>query len=410
MTLTAAAAAREGARLRTFAGQLGVPSDSDAVLLYLVHLLDVEGLNGPRLRARLALLDKAAATTRRTPPSALPSVQQFLRGLHREALLGPTGERQPLYLEDIQGMLDALQSDFASQARDVALLLLVNATGLCAWRLLQLSWNDVRFRRHNVELLIHDRGDRRRRVQVVDGTTWPRTVQTLRQHRRQAGAVPGPAFRIAAKRARAMVAAHLHASELEQPARVPRPEHKLETAIQILSAPTAIQQRNLALLSLGFAACLTAGEARNLRQAQVKAVPQGLLIDLPGRRHPAAAVPFAAGRHCPVKYWQQWSARQPSDPAALAFPAIHKSSQVADRRLGITSLTHIVTETAAMAGLDQEYGWTSLRVGLLRSAIRVDAHPALLLQQAHIGTVSGLERHVRRERRITHSVAGRVGL
>ncbi len=159
-----AAARDEAERYAAFRLRHGLPDTVDAVALYLTWLLDSGSPppSGARLRYRLRLLDIDAVTHGYLKPSADRHLRTYLRGLHREAALGPERNRSPLYTEDVRACLDAVAADRLQQSRDVSMLLLANATGLPVDVLRQLRWDQIRLRRRSltvdVPLRAHGRG------------------------------------------------------------------------------------------------------------------------------------------------------------------------------------------------------------------------------------------------------------
>jgi hypothetical protein len=192
----------------------------------------------------------------------------------------------------------------------------------------------------------------------------------------------------------------------------PLPESQLADALQALDQPSLRQLRNAALVTLSFAACLTGLEASRLTCGQVADGQAGLRVHLPHRRQDVA-VPLARGRHCPVLSWRAWRAALETTGAGTAdspaFPAIHGEG-VPGQALELLGLFRCVSELAANAGLSGEFGFTSLRLGFIRTALRAEVPETLILAQSGLVTMRGLELHARRERLVSHSIAGLVGL
>jgi len=148
-----------------------------------------------------------------------------------------------------------------------------------------------------------------------------------------------------------------------------------------------------------------------LRVGHVRVAPEGLLLAVPGRRD-ITAVP-RSDRYCPVEAWTAWADRlhrtEQAGPASPALPRVMKTV-VGDEAVDASNLSRIVANRAAAAGLRGEFAFTSLRVGFLRTAARAGVPEHLVLRQAGLRWLHSVELHVRRERLVSHSVAGRLGL
>jgi site-specific recombinase XerD len=188
---------------------------------------------------------------------------------------------------------------------------------------------------------------------------------------------------------------------------------EMQPLVAFLTRPTPRQHRDRALLTLGFAACLTAKEAMALRVGDVKVESKGLLLRLQARRSPTAIPHSRNASYCPTLAWEVWRQcleasrqAQPDDPA---FPGIHYNV-IRDQNLAAPNLFRIVSGHCADAGFTGDYSFTSLRIGFIRTAGRASVPDQLILRQAGLNSMHSVALHVARERLITHSVAGRLGL
>jgi hypothetical protein len=190
------AVAREEAAFLAFLALHGLRPSPDSVALYLTALLDDQHLSGSSLRWKLRQLDRAATLRGEPPPSADRQLRLYLRGLHREASLGPTRNRTPLYVEDVHALVDQIETACLTQARDVALLLLANALPITSRGLAQLAWQDVKFARDGARLTFPDHPYARgpRGITHLRGPAMRPVVEALRELRRQAGPGEGPIF------------------------------------------------------------------------------------------------------------------------------------------------------------------------------------------------------------------------
>lgn len=413
--------AREASRLEAFQQQYDVHR-VDALVLYLTDLADTQSLNSDQIRYRLRLLDKAAARSGQPLPSQNRVVMTTMRGLYRQVPRGRIREPQPLYLEDVTAILDALRAERLPQQQDIALVQLANATGMTARALRRLTWADVRLRRDCVGLRVTPSGAAHgpRGDIVIRVGQFPRTVEAMRELRRLAGPVPGPVF--ARQPGHAATPAHIRSVLRDAPGRgthwswqavTSSPEELLQSCLTELRQPRLMQLRDASLVALAFSACLSSIEATRLACGDVSVSDRGLRLQISGRRHPVG-IPHSRGRHCPVGYWLAWQAalsqHSRAGPGDPAFPAVR--GEVVMGTVGIDALTliRIVQDRSRAAGLQGEFSFTSLRIGFIRTAARLDVPASLILQQAGLRTMRGLLVHVRRERLITDSVASRVGL
>jgi hypothetical protein len=414
-------AAAEGLRYDAFRAVHALADDHDAVMLYLTDLLDRRSLSGNALRVRLRHLDTCWGLQGRPAPSRDRTVRAFVRALHQEAALGPVIERQPLYLEHVLAIVDAIAADHVQQSLDVALLYLANATCLSTVALTQLSWGEVRFYRNRVVITVVPRG----RPSGLHGkfsvtaTEHPRTVEALREARHQVGPMQGPVF--------------AHCPDVPprrgtvQPVleRLPSrrgpwswtkiaslPEAALADDVQYLSLPTPRQLRDTALVLLAFTAALDSGDARHLRLADVTVDERGLTLNIAARRGTTGIPPARHAHACPVQAWSAWASAYRAlgfDDNSPAFPRVMPHIQPGEG-LSLTSMTRVVTDRAAQARLDGTYNFTSLRMGFLRSALRQGVTDTLILKQAGLVRPHSLEVHRRREQLISHNVVALLGL
>lgn len=134
-------------------------------------------------------------------------------------------------------------------------------------------------------------------------------------------------------------------------------------------------------------------EATGLRCGDVQAVDGGLQLSVPGRRRPTG-VPAARGRHCPLTYWTTGRRASPirpaQRPACPRFPAIAGRVVTGDVGLNALTLIRIVDDAAKGARLAEDYTWTSLRIGFVRTAVRGKPPEPLIIERAGLHTLKGL--------------------
>lgn len=409
----------EDARYDTFRQRHGLQDDRDAVMLDLTHLLDAEGRSGTVLRRRLQLIDTRWVMEGRPAPSRDRTVRAFLRALHHEAALGPTTQREPLYTEQVASILDALHEDRLQQRLDVALLYLANATGMSVSALSVLAWNDLRLYKYRLVIALRGRDSGRVRERIeVHADDFPHAVAAVHDLRRQVGPRQGPVFAQYSEALAAPTALNHVLRRLDSrrdpwgwQTAAPQAEQMLSTHAEEVSRPSRRQLRDAALILLGFSACLQTLEAQQLRLDDIRVDANGLTLQMPTRRW-RVGVPY--GRHpgtCPVRAWTAWEGVYATTAPgnAPAFPGL-ASNYETYRPLAHAALSNIVRDRALAARIDGQYGFTSLRMGFIRSAMRADLPELLILRQAGLVAPHALAEHRRREQLISHSVVGMLGL
>lgn len=412
----------EQARFLSFCAHYGLPATPEAVALYLVHLLDSRSRSMAALRYRLRLLDLAAGLAGQPLPSRDTGLRLFLRGLRRTLATGLEHNRTPLYLEDIDSLLHAVDRDRTHQLRDIALVLLADATTLPADVLRQLSWHQLRLRRAELVVTLPEqwraRGPRGRlTVAARTGPTCP--VEAIRDWSRHVGPANGYAFTTRAgrppgmRRVAQLLAPLPSRGPLWRRGIIPAGDDLLLPYVQALASPRPRELRDRAAILLSFTACLTAEQARQLRVGDVSKVPEGLLLRVPGRSR-AVGVPRGRLAHrCPVTAWTAWrealAAQGLDHDDQPAFPQVQQQ-EISSRPLDGYGPTWLVKQRCEQAALYGDYGFTSLRIGFIRTAARAGVPEQVILRQAGLSRLDSVLLHVRRERLISHSIAGQVGL
>jgi hypothetical protein len=145
----------------------------------------------------------------------------------------------------------------------------------------------------------------------------------------------------------------------------------------------------------------------------VSTTPEGVLLRIPGRDRPTGipADPTMPGD--PVSAWTEWLAsmrHQGSQrPESPAFPKT-SGSRISAKPITEYGLNAIVHDAVERAHLDGRYAFTSLRTGLIRTALRAEERAHVLAAHADLRSLDSVARHERRENLIRHSVAGQLGL
>ncbi|WP_162599749.1 hypothetical protein [Nocardioides solisilvae] len=98
-----------------------------------------------------------------------------------------------------------------------------------------------------------------------------------------------------------------------------------------------------------------------------------------------------------------------TEPEAPAFPTCNYSV-IEGRALAAQGLNRVIRARCAEAELRGRYAWTSLRSGMMRTALRQDAPAWAVAYQSDLSSLGSVERHERRENLLRRNVAGQLGL
>lgn len=402
-------AEREAARFETFCSAYGLDQGVAAVSLYLAALADDE--TGPAVRRRLQYLDLVRRLGGCAPWSADPDVRALLRGLHSERPIGTPapGHVDPLYVELVHALIDATYVPTIHQRRAAAALILHASTGLPATALTRLTWDQVRLTRRQVVITV----DRRVGRGVPTQGSW------------KLGALPDdPACPVASllplrgggyvlvDKPALWDEARLRGS-LKPFVRQSNAEGALGLALSEVSQGSPPRLRDRALLTLGYAAALRTHEAMNLRRNDIAVSEGGLVLKVAGRRSEVTVPSAADPRYDPVRAWLAWVARMDRQsraaPEAPAFPTCNYEV-IETRALAAQGLNRVIHSRCAEAELRGRFAWTSLRIGMMRTALRADAAEWVIARQADLVSLGSVARHERRENLLRRNVAGLLGL
>jgi integrase len=420
------AAQAEHARLDAFRDRLAIPNTPEAVVLYLTSLRVDGDETGKQLRRRLARLDLAAHLAGQPAPGDSEPVRLFIRGLHREAGIGPVLERsEPLYREDVRNLIDSVISPTVRQLKYAAFLSVANWAGVRYPVLADLHWRHVALRQREVDVWLPPVGgypdSARTRVTLRarrDSRICP--VALLRHLKTAQELGDGLVFA-----QRGGNAGHMHYRELLRPlgavsrSKADRTRHPWTTddalldLIEPLLRPEVPALRDRALIAFAFLGALTNDEAVALRVVDVTRTQHGVSLDLPYRPHPRVGLPAGTDpRYCPRSAWDDWmNTRGPTHPDTPAFPRLGPFGlTITSKALTSDGIGALIAEHCLDAGYRGTYTFTSLRAGLVRSAIREGAPSHQIAAQAGLRSLRSVDRQRRRETLLTDNVASRVGL
>ena len=405
----------------TFRQRLQIARSPEAMVLHLTWLSEQTECSGPQLRRRLELLDINAKLRGEEPWSASRMVREYLRGFSREhPMTAPSPRALPLYRELVRALVDATMAPTPAQLRDEAIVLLAIETRLPICTIAALNWRHIRLRRHEMIVTPPPRADGcPRQAVAVPARAQACAVSAMRAWKIRAGLEAGNAFgfsrgKWAKTRVGTLLAQHL-------PDRNPHRPHIFsvtpDAALRIITDirnPDPRQLRDRALLLIGYLGALGTTETIELTQGDVRVTAAGLAISIRRRNRDLTISPEPGSAYCPVVAWESWMAaahdQGQADPRYPAFLKCSGSVLSPHHPSAPVALNLLVHQRAEDAGLVGQYTWTSLRSGLIRSALRENAEPYVIAAHAGLSALSSLARHEQRERIISSSVAGRLGL
>lgn len=404
---------REQARFEMFCHDHRLPSDREAVTLYLTELMGRENVPAARVRFRLGLLDVMARANGAAPWSHDARMRLFVRGLH--ARPGDSVQRRvpPLYVETVPALIDAIDLPGRQQLTDAALIVLAHHTRLRVCELRALRWEDVYIRRGQVTLHVQARrGTKNRRITVAatGGSACPAAAL-----QRLYGARPvatGPVFDW-----HGTTTMYLLLSAIGYTAGWTRrpllSSDEIEAAHERLTAPTARQARDRSIVLLAVAAHLKTGEVVSLRSEKVASHANGLVLDVPGRRNPVGVRRQSESTYCPVAAWERWCdirARSHDEPAEFAYVQVDGEDRIRGDPMTVQVLNRLVHRAARAAGLDGVWGFGSLRMGAIRTEARHGTPTHVIATLAGLESLKSVELHQQREALLTNNVAAHLGL
>ncbi|NYE38023.1 hypothetical protein F4692_003168 [Nocardioides cavernae] len=388
----------EASAYAAFRSRFDLEDTAETLTLYLTTLLDDQTPTWA-IRGRLQLLDLDRRLRGLAPWHQHQDVRTFLRGLfsHR-----PVGDRhshyEPLYLELVHALVDACRVPSADQRRALAARMLRERLGLGAATMARLRWSDVDIGKDQVQL----------RLVTKVGRGEPVVVS------RSLGAAVGDArCPVAAIRAlRPLGGGEFVFGTSGRPLDINRLGRLLRPGGAGGSTPA--QGRDRALLLIGYAAGLRTGEALSLRQRDVVSHDRGLVLSIQGRRRLTYLVSATDRAHDPATAWSTWldelEMHGLRDPNGLAFRATN-FSVIFEKGMAEVGLNRLVHQRAEEAGLTGRFAWTSLRTGMIRTAVRDGVRSHIIASQADLISLGSVQRHERRETLLSdRNVAGRLGL
>ena len=340
-----------------FCSRFDLVDSAEVVMLYLTTRLS-EGAASRHMRMRLQLLDTNRRMQGLDPGHQDPDVRTFLRGVFSSS---PVGEKRshydPLYLELVHAMVDACRVPIDDQRRVLVARMLRDRMGLTNADMARLRWSDVRI------------GNGRLTIEITRKVGRGKAASSTGALAAEVGRATCP---VAAVRAlRSVDGGEFVLGERGKPIDVNRLARMLNA--EGYSSPLPAQVRDPALLLLGYAAGLRTKEALRLRQSDVSTHDKGLVLSIQGRRRLTYLPSSPLRDYDPLQAWTDWIERLEAhglrNPARLAFHAT-SFSVVFEKGLGEVGLNRMIHQRAEMACLSGRFAWTSLRSGMIRTAVR----------------------------------------
>lgn len=171
-------------------------------------------------------------------------------------------------------------------------------------------------------------------------------------------------------------------------------------------------QRDRALLLLGFAGGFRRSELVALEHADIESTRQGVVVTIrrsktdqegAGRR---IGVPHGRTRHCPVAAIETWLAISGIHTGPL-FPSITRHGHLNHKPLNGDAVSVLLRKRLAMAGIDPKgYSGHSLRAGFATSAAQAGVSTLKIRAMTGHATDTMLARYVREGDLFTENAAG----
>ena len=236
--------------------------------LYLSERVDM-GDSGPRVRKRLSLLDVDRRSRGLQAWGDDPSIRLFFRGIYGTASLPSSKSYEPLYVEQVRALVDALDAPTFRQQRDVALVALSRATGLDAASLSRLTWANVRIRADDLRLEMTTTNGYGICHHLVASPTSALCPRAALSRWRQAQQQPiGPIF------------GGLHSVHVRRILNEfgTSTQDGLDEAVRAIAKSSLRRLRSRSAILLAFSAALSTQELQQLRRQDVVPAKEGLLI------------------------------------------------------------------------------------------------------------------------------------
>jgi integrase len=173
-------------------------------------------------------------------------------------------------------------------------------------------------------------------------------------------------------------------------------------------------QRDRALLLIGFAGGLRRSEIVSLNVDDLEFVREGLILTLRrsktdqeglGRR---IGIPHARGRWCPVRDTRTWIEKAEIDDGPI-FLSLRKGGEIVRSRLSAEAVSTIIKHHVTQIGHDPtKFSGHSLRAGFVTSAARAGIASHLIRRQTGHASEAVMTRYIREGELFCQNAAGRL--
>ena len=181
-------------------------------------------------------------------------------------------------------------------------------------------------------------------------------------------------------------------------------------------ASSLIDQRDRALILLGFAGAFRRSELAQLRLTDILETEDGLRVRLRQSKTDQEGEGFVKGipyghehKTCPVRAWQTWK-EAAGITDGQAFRSVTWYSKMGDSLSG-WAVAEIIKRRAKAAGLDYtEFSGHSLRAGLITAAAHAGVSERVIAKQSGHKSLLVLREYIREGSLFTENAAAKVGL
>jgi len=372
-----------------------VPAEIDTVRLYLASEVE-RGIRAGTVSSRLCAIDHYHAEAGFPPPGIHPRIAKLMMGIRRSLGTETLHQKQPLRVEELRSVCQAMDRLSPNRRRDCVLVSLA-AKGMNASALSALEWPDVELSVSSLTLQVASRGARMQTLMLAaEPASAACPVRAVREWRAEIGArVNGPVLdrlradgtlsgeamakqTVTTAMRRWARAAGLTVEGARAPAWEPTTAARALTGIR---SPTLLDVRDRAMLLIGFALASRRANLIELTFGDVAEVPQGLRVHLARMKRDQEGrgtflpVPRTTNAlTCPTAAFLAWRTRVASELGGEPPPEYPLFGRVvADRLTGQALAGHAVAEVVkrrvAAAGLDPAaFAAHSLRSGFCTTA------------------------------------------
>jgi site-specific recombinase XerD len=177
-----------------------------------------------------------------------------------------------------------------------------------------------------------------------------------------------------------------------------------------------IDQRDRALILLGFAGAFRRSELAQLRLADITETEDGLRVVLRQSKTDQEGEGFVKGipyghehKTCPVRAWQAWQ-EAAGITDGLAFRSLTRHSKLG-ASLSDRAVAEIIKRRAKAAGLEyNDFSGHSLRAGLATAAAQAGVSERVIAKQTGHKSLPVLRGYIREGSLFTENAAAKVGL